>query len=154
MQGDGNFVVYSSAASGHRALFQTGTYGRGGQQLVMQGDGNVVLYSWSGGALWQPNTWKQAYAVSRFGLYAWGPEQWGCLNILRWRESQWNQFARNSSSGAYGIPQALPGYQMATEGADWQTNAYTQIRWGENYIWQRYGTPCRAWSHFQWKNWY
>ena len=55
----------------------------------------------------------------------------------------------NSSSGAYGIPQALPGSKMASEGSDWQTNPATQIKWGLGYIEGRYGSPCKAWSHSQ-----
>jgi hypothetical protein len=154
MQGDGNFVVYSSAATGHRPLFSTATNGRGGQRLVLQSDGNVVLYTASNVPLWSSNTYKQAYAVNRFGLYFWGREQWGCLDALWRRESGWNELARNPSSGAYGIPQALPGDKMAVEGADWRTNPFTQIRWGQSYIKQRYGTPCGAWSHSQRYGWY
>ena len=56
--------------------------------------------------------------------------------------------------GAYGIPQAHPGYKMATVGADWQTNPATQITWGLNYITGRYGSPCDAWASFQTKHWY
>jgi len=154
MQGDGNFVVYPSPSSGNRPLFSTGTNGRGGQRLVMQGDGNVVLYTASNAALWASNTYKQAYAANRFSAYGWGRDQWGCLDALWRRESGWNELARNPSSGAYGIPQALPGDKMAVEGADWRTNPYTQIRWGQTYIKQRYGTPCNAWSHSQRYGWY
>ena len=53
---------------------------------------------------------------------------------------------RTTRSGAYGIPQALPGSKMATAGADWQTNPATQITWGLGYISARYGTPCGAWA--------
>jgi len=154
MQGDGNFVVYWLDYSGQHALFSTGTNGRGGQRIVMQGDGNVVVYTAADAPLWEANTYKQAYAVDRFGAYGWGSDQWGCLHALWQRESGWNQLARNSTSGAYGIPQALPGDRMAVEGADWRTNPYTQIRWGETYIKQRYGTPCGAWSHEQLDHWY
>ena len=62
--------------------------------------------------------------------------------------------ARNRSSGAYGIPQALPGSKMATIAADWETNPITQIKWGLNYIAERYGTPCGAWGHSQSFGWY
>ena len=58
------------------------------------------------------------------------------------------------SSGAYGIPQALPGSKMASAGSDWRTNPKTQIKWGLGYISGRYGDPCGAWSHFLRKNWY
>lgn len=81
-------------------------------------------------------------------------QQFACLEKLFTKESNWNPSARNKSSGAYGIPQALPGPKMATAGSDWQTNAATQIRWGLSYIKGRYGTPCSAWSHSQAKGWY
>jgi hypothetical protein len=83
----------------------------------------------------------------------WNRAQFGCLVRLWARESGWNHRAGNRS-GAYGIPQALPGHKMASSGADWRTNPRTQIRWGLGYIKQRYGSPCRAWAHFQSHHWY
>ena len=80
--------------------------------------------------------------------------EFDCLNALWKKESGWNHFAQNRSSGAYGIPQALPGSKMASAGADWATNPETQIRWGLGYIEGRYGTPCAAWEHSQRKGWY
>jgi hypothetical protein len=74
--------------------------------------------------------------------------QFGCLDNLWSRESGWRTTAENPS-GAYGIPQALPGSKMATAGSDWQTNDKTQIRWGLGYIKDRYSTPCGAWSYWQ-----
>lgn len=73
--------------------------------------------------------------------------QWPCLYDLWQRESGWNVYAQNTSSGAYGIPQALPGYKMSSAGSDWQTNAATQISWGLGYIKSTYGTPCGAWQN-------
>jgi hypothetical protein len=73
--------------------------------------------------------------------------QWGCLLNLWNRESGWLYDAENTASGAYGIPQALPGDKMASAGADWQTNPATQIKWGLGYISQVYGTPCAAWNN-------
>lgn len=84
----------------------------------------------------------------------WDETQFACLDALWSRESGWRVNASNGSSGAYGIPQALPGSKMASVGADWQTNPTTQITWGLNYIAGRYGTPCDAWAHFQAKHWY
>ena len=86
--------------------------------------------------------------------YGWGDDQFNCLVSLWNRESGWRVNAGNQSSGAYGIPQALPGSKMAAFGSDWQTNPATQIAWGLSYISGRYGTPCGAWSHFQSNNWY
>jgi murein DD-endopeptidase MepM/ murein hydrolase activator NlpD len=76
--------------------------------------------------------------------FGFGEGQWGCLNQLWIGESDWNYRAENSSSGAYGIPQSLPGRKMATMGSDWRTNPVTQIRWGLDYIKKSYGTPCNA----------
>ena len=70
------------------------------------------------------------------------------------KESGWSYTAMNASSGATGIPQALPGSKMATAGSDWQTNAATQVAWGLDYIQRGYGSPCGAWSHSQAVNWY
>lgn len=72
--------------------------------------------------------------------------EWTCLLNLWNRESGWLWDAENPSSGAYGIPQALPGDKMASAGADWQTNPATQIKWGLGYISQVYGTPCAAYD--------
>ncbi len=76
-----------------------------------------------------------------------GIDQFPCLDKLWKKESGWNYRAENRGSGAYGIPQALPGKKMASEGADWKTNPATQIKWGLGYIKGRYGTPCGAWAH-------
>ena len=81
-------------------------------------------------------------------------DQFGCLDSLWGRESGWQVSASNASSGAYGIPQALPGSKMASVGPDWQSNAATQIQWGLGYIDGRYGSPCAAWSHSQANGWY
>lgn len=86
--------------------------------------------------------------------YGWGNDQFGCLVPLWDRESGWDVNAYNASSGATGIPQALPGSKMATAGADWQTSAATQITWGLGYIADRYGTPCAAWDHSESVGWY
>lgn len=86
--------------------------------------------------------------------YGWGGEQYQCLDRLWQKESGWSYTAYNASSGATGIPQSLPGSKMATAGADWQTNARTQITWGLGYISSAYGSPCSAWSHSQSMNWY
>lgn len=79
--------------------------------------------------------------------------QWGCLDSLWQRESGWRVTASNPS-GAYGIPQALPGRKMASAGADWRTNPATQIRWGLGYIASAYGSPCGAWRQSQDRGWY
>jgi hypothetical protein len=84
----------------------------------------------------------------------WGEDQFSCLVALWNKESGWRVNAENTSSGAYGIPQALPGKKMGSAGSDWATNPATQITWGLGYISGRYGTPCGAWGHFQAKGSY
>jgi hypothetical protein len=93
-------------------------------------------------------------ASSLLGSYGWDSGQFSCLDALWTRESNWNMYAQNSSSGAYGIPQALPGSKMATAGSDWATNATTQITWGLSYISASYGSPCGAWYHSESYGWY
>src|SRR5215218_9512087 len=99
---------------------------------------------------------SEAQAIARelmASQYGWGDDQFGCLVALWSAESGWNVYAGNAS-GAYGIPQALPGSKMATAGADWETSARTQIIWGLGYIAGRYGTPCAAWGNFEANGWY
>lgn len=88
------------------------------------------------------------------GDFGWGSGQFQCLDALWAKESGWNPRARNASSGAFGLAQALPGSKMASAGADWQTNPLTQIRWGLGYIKGVYGSPCGAWAHSRATNWY
>jgi hypothetical protein len=83
-----------------------------------------------------------------------GMDQMACLDKLWKKESGWNHRASNAGSGAYGIPQALPGRKMASSGSDWRTNPATQIKWGLGYIKGRYNTPCGAWAHSQDVGWY
>ena len=89
--------------------------------------------------------------LAEFGF---SEDQFGCLDSLWTRESNWRVNADNPSSSAYGIPQALPGSKMASAGADWATNPVTQIRWGLGYIQDRYGSPCSAWGHSESRGWY
>jgi hypothetical protein len=93
-------------------------------------------------------------ARALLSTYGWSQDQFGCLDSLWERESHWNPYAENSSSGAYGIPQSLPGSKMATVASDWRTNPVTQIKWGLGYIEDRYGSPCGAWGHSQGHGWY
>lgn len=88
----------------------------------------------------------QSYAASRLGAYGWGGGQLSCLVSLWTIESGWRWNAYNASSGAYGIPQSLPGSKMATAGGDWTTSSKTQIEWGLGYIQARYGSPCGAYA--------
>lgn len=96
----------------------------------------------------------QAIAYAMLKSMGLGDDQYNCLVALWDRESHWNVYSSNSSSGAYGIPQALPGSKMASAGADWATNPATQITWGLGYIASRYGDPCGAWTHSEDAGWY
>jgi hypothetical protein len=91
----------------------------------------------------------RAYAESLVGA-----AQFACLDPLWDRESGWNPYARNPSSGAYGIPQALPGSKMASAGPDWATDGDTQVRWGVQYLNDTYGSPCGGWAHENADGWY
>lgn len=105
------------------------------------------------GAITDPAA-AQAYARGAVGAYGWDSSQFQCLVWLWNRESGWRVTAENPWSGAYGIPQALPGSKMATAGPDWRTNGRTQVNWGLGYIANRYGTPCNAWQHSEDTGWY
>lgn len=94
----------------------------------------------------------KAIARSMLAERGWA-SQWGCLDSLWTKESGWRVYASNPS-GAYGIPQALPGSKMASAGPDWRTNPATQIRWGLGYIAAAHGSPCGAWRHSQDRGWY
>ena len=96
----------------------------------------------------------QEYARERCLAYGWSEYDFECLVKLWNRESGWRVTASNKSSGAYGIPQALPASKMASAGSDYLTNYKTQINWGLNYIKGRYGSPSGAWNHSQSKGWY
>ena len=96
----------------------------------------------------------QQIAEAMLASFGWSSSQFSCLDPLWAHESGWSVTAYNAGSGAYGIPQALPGSKMASAGADWQTDAVTQIRWGLSYIDSTYGSPCGAWSHEEADNWY
>jgi hypothetical protein len=101
-----------------------------------------------------PSGSAQQIAMGMLGSYGWSSGQFSCLVSLWNQESGWNVYATNPASGAYGIPQALPGSKMASAGADWQTDAATQIRWGLSYIKSLYGSPCGAWAHEEADGWY
>jgi hypothetical protein len=96
----------------------------------------------------------KAIALGLVQKRGWNTAQYDCLVALWEKESHWNVYAFNAGSGAYGIPQALPGVKMASVGSDWKTNPKTQIVWGLGYIQGRYVNPCGAWSQSQAKGWY
>jgi hypothetical protein len=95
----------------------------------------------------------QSIGYNMLSSFGFSTSQWPCLDDLWNRESGWIYDAENAS-GAYGIPQALPGDKMASAGADWETDPTTQIKWGLGYIQSVYGTPCGAWDHEEADGWY
>jgi hypothetical protein len=86
--------------------------------------------------------------------FHWRKWEFRYLNLLWSRESSWNVHAANPYSGAYGIPQAVPGSKMSSAGPNWEGSARTQIRWGLRYIKGRYGSPYWAWQHERTTGWY
>ena len=125
-------VASAELSTGTSAGASSGTGGGGGIVYVTSTPPN-------------PNT-AQSIAYNMMASFGFSPQTYfGCLQDLWNRESGWRYDAENAS-GAYGIPQALPGSKMASAGPDWQTNPATQIRWGLTYIKGLYGNPCGAWS--------
>ena len=107
----------------------------------------------NGGATY-PKSECKAYAYTLVvGSYGWSENDYNALVKLWNRESGWRATA-HASSGAHGIPQALPASKMASEGSDYYTNCKPQIRWGLKYIKGKYGSPSNAWSYFQSRGWY
>jgi hypothetical protein len=101
-----------------------------------------------------PKSEIKKYAYDQMLAMGYGADQWSCLENIWQRESGWRVKAGNMFSGAYGIPQALPGSKMSAYGSDWETNYEPQIKWGLHYIKGRYGSPCGAWSKWQSRGWY
>lgn len=121
------------------------------EQLASLKNTTAALGTYAGRTDGMSPAQAQNYARSVMGVHGWGQDQADSCLIPLWNgESGWRWNALNRSSGAYGIPQALPASKMATYGADYQTNAATQIDWGLAYISDRYGSPCAAWS--AWNN--
>lgn len=127
------------------------SFKRGGWAIVT-GDEAAAIYV-ANAATPETGTIKE-FAYELVVSNSWGRDQYSCLVALWERESNWRWNALNKSSGAYGIPQSLPGRKMAEMGADWVTNPETQVRWGLNYIKNRYGAPCGAMAHSNKFNWY
>ena len=108
---------------------------------------NTTLYYYNKNEL-------QNYAYKLVIFKGWSEKDFNCLILLWERESGWNPNSHNKNTGAHGIPQSLPASKMSSYGEDYYTNGYTQIRWGLDYISNRYGTPSNAWNHFQRNGWY
>jgi hypothetical protein len=102
----------------------------------------------------KPARTARQIAVRLLHRFHWSKRQFRYLEPLWARESSWNVHAENQYSGAYGIPQAVPGSKMATAGRHWRSSARTQILWGLRYIKARYGSPAAAWAHELATGWY
>ncbi len=96
----------------------------------------------------------QQIARKMLRSFGWTWRQFRYLNLLWEAESSWDVSAENPSTGAFGIPQAVPGSKMSAAGPDWQTDVATQIRWGLGYISAAYGSPRSAWQHEVTYGWY
>ncbi|NMM99248.1 G5 domain-containing protein [Bifidobacterium olomucense] len=117
--------------------------------------GNSGSTTTPSGRLWHATVAQaQAYAAGAAAQRGWTGNEWDCLVKLWNRESSWLWYSENPWSGAYGIPQSLPGDKMATFGANWRDDAAVQIDWGLWYIAQRYGSPSVAWQHSEDVGWY
>jgi hypothetical protein len=102
----------------------------------------------------RPVTYPSVADAKAYARRVLGSTQFACLNEIALHESNWNPHDRNPTSGAYGIPQALPGTKMAVIAADWRDNPVTQVKWMIRYVDAAYGSACRAWSFWQTHHWY
>lgn len=125
------------------------------QQQQQQTQTQTTTNPSDGCRLYHPSAAQaQTYAAGAAAQYGWTGQHWTNLVKLWNRESSWLWYSENASSGAYGIPQSLPGSKMASFGANWRDDAAVQIDWGLNYIAQRYGNPTKAWEHSEQYGWY
>lgn len=153
-------VGQQNASGGSSGGSSSGGSSSGGSSSGGSSSGGSSSGGSSSGGFTVPGNDVNNVAAAReyaFGLLAANGQSQGQQDCLLWLwnyESGWRTNAYNSSSGAYGIPQAVPGSKMATMGADWRTNYATQVRWGLAYIEARYGTACGAWDHVQSTGWY
>jgi len=148
-------VAASAAAAAAAAKTAAGSAGTAPAtgQVPRRPPSNVPASIPPGGGVADP-AGARKIAEAQLPARGWADGEYGCLVSLWQRESGWRVNAYNASSGAYGIPQSLPGSKMQSAGDDWQTNPATQINWGLGYIASRYGTPCAAWDHSEANNWY
>ena len=102
---------------------------------------------------------NQAIGKMLAAPYGWSTgTQWADLVSLWNQESGWSNVADNPTSGAYGIPQALPYTKMPKAAwppsAGGSASASSQISWGLSYIKSTYGSPEGAWAHEVADGWY
>ena len=110
------------------------------------------LFGGSSGALGGDAAANKALARR---MFPWPASMFPAFDYLEMREAGYNRFARNPSSGAYGIPQALPPSKMPFAAqAGGGSHAGAQLAWMFGYIRQRYGNPVNAAAHERSANWY
>jgi hypothetical protein len=143
-------IVLGHPQTPHRARLRPGTAAVPGRARAVRASPALTLAAYAVSRHRGP----RRIARSLLHRFHWGHRQFRYLNRLWARESGWNRYASNPSSGAYGIPQATPGSVMASAGPHWRRNARTQIIWGMRYIRARYGRPRRAWAHECAVGWY
>jgi hypothetical protein len=157
-------VVNLSAGTGHlseaalAAREQSASRSAGDRRQQADSLKSAALADATGVAVTRTEDLTQAdpktLAKALMPLYGLATSQFNCVDNIWEQESRWNVHADNPYSSAYGIPQALPGSKMSSAGPNWQNSAETQIRWGLNYIKERYGSACSAWSFKQSHGWY
>ncbi len=157
----GSAIALSGVASGTGASWPVRTAGGSASVTRMASPARVIrTVSGSSSTVAPAATAAPRYRTPRriarslLHRFHWHRWQFRYLNLLWARESGWDRYTSNPCSGAYGIPQALPGSKMASAGPGWQSNARTQILWGIRYIQGRYRTPYRAWRQERLYGWY
>jgi hypothetical protein len=105
-----------------------------------------------GGALGGDAAASKALAARMFPFAS---SQWAPFVALEMAEAGFSRFARNASSGAYGIPQALPPSKMpfAAQAAG-GSHAGPQLAWMFSYIASRWGSPANAEANELRSHWY
>lgn len=94
-----------------------------------------------------PTSYKLTAAAKRLRAATYATEP--CLARIIDREDGWWDPTVDYGGGhgnvneSYGLPQADPGWKMASAGADWRTNPLTQLRWMRRYV-ARFGGECGA----------
>ncbi|MCH9815505.1 MAG: lytic transglycosylase domain-containing protein [Actinomycetia bacterium] len=144
-------VVLAAGAAGAVGIGAASAAVEPAQLQATQAKFKIQLPGPEFGSVAHSQAFAQRYMAENYG---WGAGEFDALVQLWNNESGWNHKLANPSSGAYGIPQSLPGSKMSATGRDWQTNPETQIKWGLQYIQSTYGTPSGALSHFNSNNWY
>lgn len=140
---DGGYVLVDIRRDSYRVV----------EEAAAPAAGEAAAATATGAGYTTPAGTAQTYAAKAVAARGWAPSEFSCLVTLWNRESGWNTHAANPS-GAYGIPQALPGSKMSTAGGDWQNSYQTQISWGLGYISGSYGSPCGALGHSNAVGWY